>query len=306
MTTFAPVCLAAVQATPVILDREASIEKALDLCRDAAAQGAKLVVLPECFLSFYPSAAITRSRRDEGMADLFERMWMSAVDVPGPTVDRFARHCKDLDIHVAIGVNEREAARPGTLYNTALLIGPDGLLSKHRKLMPTYHERLFHGFGDGQDLEVTDTPIGRIGGLICWEHRMPLARYAVYRGGPQVWVAPTMDDSDTWLALMQAIAYESGASVVSVSQYLHGGEYPSDFPFELPADCNRVLARGNSVIVDGRSQEIVAGPLIGREGILVAECDLRGSLREKQWFDVVGHYSREDVLLPLLHADERT
>ncbi len=302
VTTFAPVTVAAVQATPVMLDLDASVEKALELTRDAAGQGAKLVVLPECFLSFYPSASITQSRYDDGMMDLFERMWLSAVDVPGPVVTRFERLCSELNVHLAIGVNERESERPGTLYNTLLLFGPGGLLLKHRKLMPTHHERLFHGIGAGNDLLVADTPVGRIGGLICWEHRMPVARYAVYRGGPQIWVAPTMDDSDVWLALMRTIAFESGATVISVCQYIHGEQFPEDFPFELPGGRDRVLSSGNSAIVDGSSRKVVAGPLVDQEGILLAECDLREALRGKQWFDAVGHYSREDVLLGVLGA----
>ncbi len=302
VTTFASVRVAAVQATPVMLDLEASVEKAIGLVKDAAEQGAELVVLPECFLSFYPSASITQSRYDEGMLDLFERMWLSAVDVPGAVVDRLERLCAELNVHLAIGINERESDRPGTLYNTLLLLGPGGLVLKHRKLMPTHHERLFHGIGAGTDLRVADTPVGRIGGLICWEHRMPLARYAIYQGGPQLWVAPTMDDSDTWLALMRTIAYESGASVISVCQYIHGGQFPKDFPFKLPGGRDRVLSSGRSVIVSGSSRAVVAGPLVDEEGILVADCDLRAGLRSKQWFDAVGHYSREDVLLDVIGA----
>ena len=304
MTTFAPVRVAAVQATPVMLDLDASVEKTIELTRDAAAQGAKLIVLPECFLSFYPSASITQSRYDEGMTDLFERMWLSGVDVPGPVVDRLTRVCFELGVHLAIGVNERESNRPGTLYNTLLIIGPSGLLLKHRKLMPTHHERLFHGIGKGNDLAVADTTVGRVGGLICWEHRMPVARYAIYRGGPQIWVAPTMDDSDVWLSLMRTIAFESGAWVISVCQYIHGDQFPDDFPFEIPGGRDRELSRGASAIISGATREVVAGPLVGEEGILVADCDLRESLRGKQWFDAVGHYSREDVLLGVLGATD--
>jgi hypothetical protein len=133
---------------------------------------------------------------------------------------------------------------------------------------------------------------------------MPVARYAIYRGGPQIWVAPTMDDTDTWLALMRTIAFESGASVVSVCQYIHGSQFPTDFPFELPGGRDRVLSHGNSAIVDGSSKQVVAGPLTDEEGILVADCDLRAALRGKQWFDAVGHYSREDVLIGLLAAGD--
>jgi predicted amidohydrolase len=133
---------------------------------------------------------------------------------------------------------------------------------------------------------------------------MPVARYAIYRGGPQIWVAPTMDDSDVWLSLMRTIAFESGASVISVCQYIHGEQFPDDFPIEIPGGRDRELSRGASAIISGATREVIAGPLVGEEGILVADCDLRGSLRGKQWFDAVGHYSREDVLLGVLGATD--
>jgi predicted amidohydrolase len=195
-----------------------------------------------------------------------------------------------------IGVNERESDRPGTLYNTMLMLGPDGLLQKHRKLMPTQHERLFHGIGPGDDLRVVDTPAGRVGGLICWENRMPLARYALYRQGPQIWVAPTADDSDGWIAYMRAIAIESGAFVVAVPQFIPRSAFPEDFPVELPD--RDVYGRGGAVVVEPKSGDIVAGPLYGEEGMLVHDCDLRDGLHAKRWFDAVGHYGREDVLAP--------
>ena len=166
---------------------------------------------------------------------------------PGPLVERLEAACARLGVWVAIGVNEREAQRPGSLYNALLLIGPEGLVHKHRKLMPTQHERLFHGIGEGGDLGVAATELGRIGGLICWENRMPLARYAVYRGGPQIWVAPTADDSDGWLASMRHIAIESGAFVVSVPQYIPGAAFPDDFP--VPIDRERIYGRGGAAIV---------------------------------------------------------
>ncbi len=170
-------------------------------------------MLPEAFVSVYPSNVWGhQAARFGGSDELWERMWLSSVDVPGPLVDELVAACRSLKIHAVIGVNERESERPGTLYNTMIWLGPDGLLHKHRKLMPTQHERLFHGIGRGDDLRAVDTPCGRIGGLICWQNRMPLARYAVYRQGPQIWVAPTADDSDGWVAHMRAIAIESGAS----------------------------------------------------------------------------------------------
>ena len=295
-TTFPTVRVAAVQATPVVLDAEATVEKAAGLLRDCAELGADLAVLPETFVPLYPSNAWARGASAfPGWDLLWERLWESSVDVPGPLVDHLVEVCCETGLHCAVGVNERESERPGTLYNSLLLLGPEGLLWRHRKLMPTHHERLFHGLGDGEDLEVIATPIGRIGGLICWENRMPLARHAVYRGGPQIWLAPTADDSDVWLASMRHIAIESGAFVVSVPQYIPAAAFPEDFPVSLPED-KETFGEGGAAIVEPRAGEVIAGPLRGEEGILVADCDLRAGLAAKRLFDVVGHYARGDVL----------
>ena len=238
MTAFDTVRIAAVQATPVVLDADATIDKTIMLVDEAADRGAKLVVFPECFVSLYPSGAwaATATSWSTEYDELWERMWASSVDVNGPLVDRLAKACAERDVHIAIGVNEREDDRPGSLYNTLLVVGPEGLVSRHRKLMPTMHERLFHGVGAGDDLQVVDLPgVGRVGGLICWENRMPLARWRVYEGGPQIWLAPTADDSDGWVASMRHIAIEAGAFVVSVPQFIPATAFPSDFPVSVPA-----------------------------------------------------------------------
>jgi len=298
MAAFGTVRVAAVQAMSVVLDADASVDKAVDLIGEAAAQGAAFVVFPECFVSVYPSndwakAAATWSRAAD---ELWERLWASSVDVDGPHVDRLAKACAEHGVHVAIGVNEREDVRPGSLYNTLLVLGPEGLLHRHRKLMPTVHERVFHGVGAGDDLDVVDLPgIGRVGGLICWENRMPLARWKVYEGGPQIWVAPTADDSDGWQASMRHIAIEAGAFVVSVPQYIPVAGFPDDFPLALPD--RDVIGRGGAAIIDPYGT-VIAGPLYDAEGILVADCDLRVGLHAKRTFDVAGHYGRADVLRP--------
>ena len=299
--------VAAIQATPVILDAEATVAKAVRLLGEAAQAGADLAVLPETFVSLYPSNAWAHQAATFGGNDeLWERMWLSSVDVPGPLVDELAAACRSLQIHAVIGVNERESERPGTLYNTMLWIGPGGLLHKHRKLMPTQQERLFHGIGRGDDLKVVDTDLGRIGGLICWENRMPMARYALYRQGPQIWVAPTADDTDVWIAHMRAIAVESGAFVVSVPQYIPRAAFPADFPLALPD--REVFGNGGAAIIEPTWGKVVAGPLYGEEGMLVHDCDLRLGLHAKRVFDAVGHYSRDDVLAgpapPVARADE--
>lgn len=295
MTTFPTVRVAAVQATPVVLDAKGCVEKAARLIGEAAGEGAQLVVLPEAFVSLYPSNAWARKAAAfSGVDELWQRFWESSIDVPGPLVDRLVDATRAHGVHVVIGVNERENARPGTVFNTMLVLGPGGLLAHHRKLMPTLHERLFHGFGSGDDLGVVATPLGRIGGLLCWENRMPMARQAVYEQGPQLWAAPTTDDSDGWLASMRHIAIESGAFVVSAPQYIPRSAFPDDFPVELPERPD--YGRGGAAIVEPKWGEVIAGPIYEREGLVVADCDLREGLRAKRWFDAVGHYSRSDVL----------
>jgi predicted amidohydrolase len=293
VTEFGTVRVAAIQATPVVLDAEASIDKAVRLIGEAAGEGAQLAVLPEAFVPLYPSNAWAKAAASfggDGNEELWRRLWENSLDVPGPLVQRLIDACRDHDVHLAIGVNERESKRPGSLYNALLVLSGDGVLLKHRKLVPTHHERLFHGAGAGDDLEVAATPIGRIGGLICWENRMPMARWAVYQGGPQIWVAPTADDSEGWLASMRHIAIESGAFVVSVPQYIPASAFPDDFPVPLP-EGREVFGRGGAVIVEPNAGEVIAGPLYDREGIIYADCDLVAGLSAKRFFDAAGHYS---------------
>src|SRR5215218_5270084 len=285
--------VAAIQATPVILDADACVAKAIRLFEESAGKGAQLAVLPETFIPLYPSNRWAKGAANfSGWDELWERLHENSIEVPGPHVDELAAACRRLKLHAVVGINERDG---GSLYNAFVTLGPSGLLHKHRKLMPTQHERLFHGIGAGTDLQPVETAVGKIGGLICWENRMPLARWAVYQGGPQIWVAPTADDSDGWLASMRHIAIESGAFVVSVPQYIPGSAFPDDFPLELPEDAG-VIGNGGAVIVDPEWGEVIAGPLYGEEGMIFADCDLRRGLHAKRWFDAVGHYSRAEVL----------
>ena len=285
--------VAAIQATPAILDADASVAKAVTLLDEAAQAGVQLAVLPETFVPLYPSNAWAKGAAAFGGWDeLWSRLHENAVDVPGPLVDRLAAACRRSRIHLAIGVNERAG---GSLYNTLLYLGPEGLIHRHRKLMPTMHERLFHGVGAGDDLAPVELPFARVGGLICWENRMPLARWAVYEGGPQIWVAPTADDSDGWLATVRHIAIESGAFVVSVPRYIPASAFPDDFPVPLPEGSEQ-FGRGGAAIIEPTWGNVLAGPLYDEEGMVVADCDLREGLRAKRWFDAVGHYSRRDVL----------
>ena len=284
--------VAAVQAAPVVLDADASVAKAVDLLSQAAELGADLAVFPEAFVSFYPQ----RSWEDATDSGLWERFYQGAVEVPGPLVDQLVEGCKSNDICAVVGVNERDPARHGSVYNTMLVLSPYGLVQRHRKLMPTGHERLWYGFGSGDDLEVAQLPFGRVGGLICWENRMPLARYAVYQGNPQIWVAPTADSSPGWHAMMSAIAVESAAFVVAVRSFQPHAAFPTDFPGELQPEDFQM----DSAVFEPSQGLPITEPLHDKEGIVVADCDLAVGLRQKRWFDVAGHYSREDVLLPRL------
>ena len=297
MAGFGRVRVAAVQQTPVILDAEATIDKAIGLVEQLAREGIDLVVFPECFVSLYPSGAwaAPAATWTDGCDELWERMWASSVDVGGALMQRLTDACAAYGVHVAIGVNEREDARPGSLYNTLVVTGPDGVVLRHRKLMPTMHERVFHGVGAGHDLEVVDLPgVGRVGGLICWENRMPLARWAVYQGGPQIWLAPNADDSEGWIASMRHVAIEAGAFVVSVPQFIPAADFPADFPLPLP-DGVSVFGRGGACIVSPTG-DLIAGPIYDDTAIVTAECDLRDALHAKRCFDVAGHYGRADIL----------
>lgn len=284
--------IAAVQATPVFLDREATIEKMGRLAKEAAGNGAALAVFPEAFVPTYPEWVWRTTPWADG--DWYARFADQSVDVPGPACEAIGAIAAEHGIYVAAGVNERSG---GTIYNTLLYFGPDGtLLAKHRKLMPTGGERLAWGQGDGSTLSSIDTPFGRVGGLICWENYMPLARVAMYEQGVDVWLAPTWDNSDVWVPSMQHIAKEGRCYVVGVNSCLRASDVPADLPGrdDIYGGDDDWMSRGNTVIVDPWG-DVLAGPLTEQEGILYAEIDLDAIRRSRREFDVVGHYSRPDV-----------
>jgi nitrilase len=291
---------AAIQSEPVVLDRDATVEKACSLIAEAAGHGAGLIVFPEVFITTYVSGSVW----GKGLADMssvrakraWSRLWRNSVDVPSEVTDTICKAARDAGAVVTMGMHER-GPREGTLYNTLLFIGSDGeILGKHRKLMPTNHERMIWGRGDGSTLRVYDTPVGRIGGLICWENWMPLARYALYSQGEQVHLAPTADDGELAVVNARNTAVEGGVFVISVCQILRKSSHPADFELQAELDAApEFLEEGGSVIVapDG---EVLAGPLWKEEGILYAELDLNQIVEQRQHLDVVGHYSRPDVL----------
>ena len=285
---------AAVQAAPVFLDRDATVDKATSLIAQAAAQGASLIAFPETFVPTYPDWVWRTRPWDDGPAAWYDRLLDQSVEIPGPATDKLAEAARAAGAYLSIGVNERAGT---TLYNTQLWLGPDGTVAAaHRKLMPTGAERLVWGYGDGSTLPVLDTPIGKLGGLICWENYMPLARYALYSQGIDIHVAPTWDNSDTWVPTMRHIAKEGRMHVIGVTFCLRGSDVPADVPGrdELYGTDDDWLARGNSCIV-GPDGDLLAGPLVGEEGIVTAEIDLARARSARRQFDPVGHYARPDV-----------
>jgi nitrilase len=239
------------------------------------------------------------SRTADGR-EWFRRYWESAVDVPGPAVDTLGAIAAESTVHLVIGVIERDG---GTLYCTVLFFAPDGrYLGKHRKVMPTAAERLIWGFGDGSTLPVFDTPLGRLGAVICWENYMPLLRTTMYAKGIQLYCAPTADGRDIWAPSMQHIAVEGRCFVLSCNQFCRRADYPDDYEAFAEAAPDTVVSRGGSCIVSPFG-ELLAGPDFSGEGILTAELDLGEIARGKFDLDVVGHYARPDIFQ--LRVNER-
>jgi nitrilase len=296
------VTAAAVQATPVFLDRDATVEKAAILTEEAASNGAELIAFPEAFVPTYPDWVWRTKPWADG--EWYERLLSQAVVVPGPATEALGKAALRAHAYVAIGINERDGA---TLYNTVLYFSPDGtILGKHRKLMPTGGERLVWGQGDGSTLSVFDTPFGRIGGLTCWENYMPLARYAMYAQGIDVYIAPTWDNSDMWVPTMRHIAKEGRLHVVSVTFCLRGSDVPGDLPGrdDLYGGDDDWMARGNSCII-GPEGNLLAGPLEGHEGITYAELDIEAARRSRRQFDPIGHYARSDVFRLIVDTEAK-
>jgi len=294
-----PVTVACVQAEPVVLDLDATLAKLETLTAEAAGNGAGLVVFPETFVSVYPSSLWARAFagwNSDGAKETFARIARNAVAVGSPAERRLGAAAKEHGVWLVTGVNEIDPERPGTIYNALLYHAPDGSLAlQHRKLVPTNHERLVWGQGDGRGLHAVETGFGRLGGLICWENYMPLARVALYESGIEIYVASTADDGDAWQATLVHIARESRAYVVAPCHFQRAAAYPEDFALRAEIDGAGVIGRGGSAVL-GPDGAYLAGPLYDEEGILYAELDPARVLEERQRFDPVGHYSRPDVL----------
>jgi nitrilase len=285
-----PVRVACAQVEPVPFDRAATLDKVAATAADAAAQGAQLVLFPETFVPVYPSSRWVRALAAGGGKDTWAKLARASLTVPSAETEQIGAIAAKHELVLAIGVNELDG---GTIYNALLVFGPDGELQiEHRKLVPTNHERLVWGPGDGRGLTTIDTSLGRVGGLICWENFMPLARAALYQSGIEIYLAPTADDSESWHDSIRHIAREARAFVLSCCVYQRASSYPDDVEIAEGSD---LLGRGGSAIV-APTGEYLAGPLWDEEGLVVAELDPDVLLAERQRFDAAGHYARPDVL----------
>ena len=286
--------VAVVQAAAAGFDLERGLDTVARLAAEASAGGAALAVFPEAFLPAYPRGitfgTVVGDRTLEGR-EHFRRYFDASVDVPGPVVDRLAGIAAETALHLVIGVVERDG---GTLYCTVLFFSPERYLGKHRKLMPTAAERLVWGFGDGSTMPVFDTPLGRIGAVICWENYMPLLRMAMYAKGIEIYCAPTADGRETWLSTMRHVALEGRCFVLSCNQFTRRADFPDDIPNTLAQTPDDVLSTGGSCIISPLG-EVLAGPARDGEEILFADLDLDEIARGKFDLDVTGHYARPDV-----------
>jgi nitrilase len=279
------------------------------LIEEAAARKPGLILFPEAFIPAYPRGLsfgnVVGSRTPAGRRT-WERYWGNSIEVPGPDTEILGAAAREAQVYLAIGVIERDSQfSHGTLFCTLLYFGPDGqLLGKHRKLKPTAGERLIWGEGDGSTLPVFSTPFGKLGGLICWENYMPLARTAMYGKGVEIYLAPTADARDTWHATLRHIACEGRCFVLGCNQFVIKEMYPPDLEgIEDLAGQPEVLCRGGSAIISPLG-DVLAGPLYGEEGILFADLDLGEIARGKIDFDAVGHYARPDVFQLIVNERE--
>jgi nitrilase len=287
---------AVAQTASVLLDTPATMDRALTLMAEAAKQGAQLLVFPEAFIGGYPKGAdfhiYLGGRTPQGRAE-FKQYFDAAVTVDGPEIAKLAKAAAQHKMYVVTGIIERDG---GTLYCTAVYLGPDGrILGKHRKLMPTALERLVWGFGDGSTIEAVDTPYGKLGAVICWENYMPALRMAMYQQRVAIYCAPTADDRDTWKSTMQHIALEGRCFVLSACQHLRRSQFPNDkMNNRLPEAPETVLMRGGSMIIDPLGK-MLAGPVFNEDTLLTAELDMSIIPMAQMDFDAVGHYARPDV-----------
>jgi nitrilase len=285
-----PVTVACAQVEPALFDRDATIDRIAEVAAEVGGKGAQLVLFPEAFIPVYPSNRWVRFLAGgQDSKSAWAKLARSSLEIPSPESDRIGEIAREHGLWLAVGANELDR---GSIFNALLLYGPDGELAlHHRKLVPTNHERLVWGQGTGAGLEAVETGLGRVGGLICWENFMPLARFSLYESGVEIYLAPTAEDSEQWHDSMKHIARESRAFVLSCCVLQRASSFPEDVKL---AEGDELIGRGGSAILapDGA---YLAGPLWDEEGILYAELDPQRLYEERQRFDPAGHYHRPDV-----------
>jgi nitrilase len=292
--------IAIIQRPPVLLDRSATIARAVQSVAEAAVAGASLIVLPEQFIPGYPSWIWRLAAGKDGalMGQLHTRLLANAVDIANGDLNELCEAASAHVVTIVCGINECDRRHGGgTLYNSVVVIGTNGeVLNRHRKLMPTNPERMVHGFGDASGLRTVDTPVGRVGTLICWESYMPLARYSLYAQGVEIYIAPTYDSGDGWISTMRHIALEGRCWVLGSGTLLRGSDIPDDFParMQLFPDPQEWINDGDSVVVNPQGR-ITAGPLHREAGILYADIDTSLVAPARRTLDVTGHYARPDI-----------
>ncbi len=288
--------IAAAQLSPVYLNIEKTVDKVCNAIAEAGRNGAKLIVFPEAFISGYPDWVwLIPPNKSKELGNLYLKLVENAVSIPDATTDRLCKSAKLAKINVVIGMNERNSETSNSsLYNTILFIDDQGeILGKHRKLMPTNCERLIWAQGNGSTLKSYDTSAGKLGGLICWENFMPLARNAIYESGAQILASPTWDKGDNWLGSLQHIAREGGLFVIGNCMTLHIDDIPEELKGIYPED-EEWISTGESCILNPFGK-VIAGPLGRKEAILYADINLQDVIVARRRFDVVGHYARPDV-----------
>lgn len=302
--------VAVIQDSSVIMDRDATIEKVATLTKQASEKEAKIVLFPEAFIPAYPRGmhfgAKVGSRSDEGKED-FERYSKNSVPIPGPSMDKLSDIAKENQVYLIVGIIEKDSKySKSTLYCTIVYFDPAGkYLGKHRKLKPTGSERLIWGEGDGSTLTVIETPFGSVGGLICWENYMPLARTAMYSKGIHIYLAPTADGREIWQSTIRHIALEGRCFVLSSNQFVTKEMYPTDLAgYSDLISSPDIMSAGGSAIIDPNGNYL-AGPLWNEAGILIADLDLSLIEKTRYDFDVVGHYSRPDVFQLVINEKEQ-
>ena len=300
MTDISPVRVAAVQAAACPFDTNRAVEMVCSMTAEAAKEGSRLILFPEAYVGGYPwglAFGTAVGGRSEVGRSVFGRYWESAIDVPGPEVERMCQVAGDFGVWLCVGVIERDSTySTGTLFCTLLYFGPNGeLLGKHRKLKPTAAERLIWGEGDGSTLTTVETDFGRVGGLICWENYMPLARMTMYGKGVKIYLAPTADSRDRWQSTLQHIALEGRCFVLGCNQYVTRDMYPKDLAIADELDVwPETLSAGGTAIY-GPLGEVLGEPLWNQAGIVYADLDMSLIHRSRFDFDVTGHYARPDV-----------